>query len=158
VNVYPSMSIGKVPESDHRALLEYVSRLKHDLGKYVRFQSRWLPEDADLQTRREALAADLLHTRRGPDGSVDAIAVWAEFAPGLSGGSEVGGCRFDLRDDPDVEAIFKGMQALGPVIEGLRGAQVDAVLVAEGERAAKSVAEAIRALVDRVRAAGPASG
>ncbi|MEZ4316125.1 MAG: hypothetical protein R3F61_01415 [Myxococcota bacterium] len=159
------MPIEKMPAPALEALLDHTSRLKHDLGKYVRFQGRWLGPDADLDARREALAADLLHTRRGPDGSVDASSVWAEFSGELLGerplrSAEEGSGTFDLRADPDVARIVDGMAVLDAVIAALRSDSLDEAGVIEGERAAEQVASAIRSLVERVRNVGrrPAGG
>ena len=66
---------------------EYLVRLKHDLGKYIAFQVRYLPPGASASERREALAADLLGTRRGPEGVRDAPSVWAEFRATLPKGA-----------------------------------------------------------------------
>ncbi|MCB9674642.1 MAG: hypothetical protein H6737_05955 [Alphaproteobacteria bacterium] len=145
------MPLTKMPAPTLDALLDHTSRLKHDLGKYVRFQGRWLPPDATVEARREALAADLLHTRRGPDGSVDAATVWAEFSGVLTGQVPLAGEPIDLSDDPDVAAILAAMAALGPVIGDLRADRLDAAGLDAGERAADDVAEAVRRLVDRVR-------
>jgi len=75
----------KLDPVDHEALLELVARLKHDLGKYIAFQIRWVDDTAPVSERRRALEADLLETRRGPSGTVDAHAVWLEFRPALYG-------------------------------------------------------------------------
>ena len=56
------------PPEQLRTLAEQLGRLKHDLGKYICFRQRWLPEDAPTDERREALVADLLQTRSGPSG------------------------------------------------------------------------------------------
>jgi hypothetical protein len=146
------MQIAEMPAPDLAALLEQVSRLKHDLGKYVRFQGRWLPPDAGLDARREALATDLLHTRRGPDGSVDALQVWADFAPALEG-----------LEHPELTRVRDGMAALRPVLTALRDAEaagrpVDAGVVEAGERAAETVADAVRRLARAVRQAAADAG
>ena len=67
------------------AFAEHVARLKHDLGKYIAFRQNWLADEADEDALRQALVADLHHTRRGPAGSVDAQTVWREFRPPLLG-------------------------------------------------------------------------
>ena len=146
------MRIAEMPAPDLAALLEHVSRLKHDLGKYVRFQGRWLPPDSGLDARREALATDLLHTRRGPDGSVDALQVWADFAPVLAG-----------IEHPELARIRESMAALEPVVADLRtaegaGALVDVEVVAAGEAAADTVADAVARLAKVVRQAAADAG
>lgn len=60
-------------------LEEAAARARHDLGKYVAFQTRWTGVDAPPEALREALRADLLRTRSGPAGTADAATVWAEL-------------------------------------------------------------------------------
>lgn len=74
------------------SVAEAASRARHDLGKYVCFQVRWLPEDADDDALRGALRDDLLRTRRGPQGEEGAAQVWAGF-------------RAELKDAPGFLAI-----------------------------------------------------
>lgn len=150
--MYPEYRLQDIPPDALDALLEHVTRLKHDLGKYIRFQGRWLGEEASLEDRTQALRADLLETRRGPTGSIDALTVWAEFSGALAGEIPLAGIAVDLRDDPDVGAIFAGMAALEPVIAGLGTGGLAEEAIAEGERQAEAVASAVRALVTRVRA------
>ena len=72
------------------ALLDAAQDARHDLGKYICMNQRWLGEQAPLAERLEALQADLLSTQSGPDGRVDAFALWARLRPPLLGsGSEL---------------------------------------------------------------------
>lgn len=57
-----------------------VARIRHDLGKYVALQQRWLPPGATADERRAAVLADVLETRRSPRSTDDAVAVWAGLA------------------------------------------------------------------------------
>jgi len=133
-------------------LAEHVSRLKHDLGKYVAFQIRWLPPDASLEDRRGALAADLLCTRRGPDGEQDATSLWRAFRAGLVGEQELGpGVRVDLSDDAAVRRIDAAMTEIDAVSALLRAGEADEGAVDRGMDAALRVAEAARDLFTRVR-------
>lgn len=126
------------PQSRAR-LLQHASRLKHDLGKYIALQQRWLPAEASRSDRLDALRSDLLHTRRGPDGSVDAHTVWTEFAPGLE----------ELARDRDVVHMTTSMGVLATVIADLR-ADVSVDLDAAGA-ACTAVSDAVRSLVARLR-------
>ena len=54
-------------------------RVRHDLGKYVSFATRFLAEDAGVEALREALRDDLVHTRRSPDGVENAPMLWARL-------------------------------------------------------------------------------
>lgn len=132
------------------AALEHAARVKHDLGKYVAFQLRWLPPDAPLADRVDALRADLLSTRRGPDGAVDAPTLWAELRAPLVGEVPLpGGAHVNLSNDPAVVAIDAAIAEIRDVVAGLDGA--DVALVEAGTRAALAVAEAARDLHRRLR-------
>lgn len=56
---------------------------RHDLGKYIALQSRWLPEDASTEEIRAALVADLRGTRRSGAIQEDAWQVWERLRPEL---------------------------------------------------------------------------
>jgi hypothetical protein len=139
-------------DPDTRASLgEHVARIKHDLGKYVAFQVRWVAPDADLAARRAALAQDLLATRRGPQGEVDAASLWAEVRRPLVGDEPLpNGARADLRGDPAVVLIDGAMAELQPLLAGLRDGSADEEAVRIGTEAALRVAEACRDLHRRV--------
>lgn len=128
-------------------LREHLVRLKHDLGKYIAFQVRWLPDDATATDRREALAADLLGTRRGPEGVRDAPSVWGEFRPSLVGEVELpGGGRADLSADPHFMAIDADMNAISALLPSLADGTATPAAVDSGIEAALRVAEAVREL------------
>lgn len=124
-----------------KALSEPLARLRHDLGRYVSLQVRWLGDDPDPDALREALAADLLQTRRGPSGAVDALAVWGELRPALA----------ELAGDPDFARIEVGMAGVARAIDGLRAGDLDRDGVRRGAAAAAEVADACRALWARAR-------
>lgn len=134
------------------ALGEHTARLKHDLGKYVSLQARWLPPDASPDERRAALAADLLTTRRGPEGEVDAVALWRELRRPLVGEADLdGGGRADIAADPAVAAIDAAMVVLEGLVPALRAGTAADADVRRGAEAAATVAEACRDLHRRVR-------
>ena len=134
------------------ALSEHVARIKHDLGKYVAFQIRWLGPDAAFEERRDALAADLLATKRGPEGEIDAAALWAHFRPALVGQEALGGdTRADLSGDPSVRAIDEAMATVAEVAAALREGRANEEDVHRGSEAALAVADACRELQRRVR-------
>lgn len=141
------------------ALAALAGRLKHDLGRYVAMQARWLGEEAGAAERRSALRDDLLATRRGPDGSADALQVWAPYAQALLGGAELAaGIVVDLGDDPDVHRIVDGMARVADAIAGLRDDTLDDEGVAHGLAASTAVAEACRDLHRRAREASTPHG
>lgn len=142
-----------VPPAARRVLVAHVARMKHDLGKYVALRQRWLGPDAPLEERLAALVDDLLATRRGPDGTLDALSVWGEFHPGLYGQAPLEeGCVVDLSSDPDVRAIDGAMAELARALPALREGVADEGLVDRACAAAREVAARCRALDRRLRA------
>ncbi len=83
-------------------LLEAAAAAKHDLGKYVAFQARWLPPEASDADWLEALQADVLHTRRCKEGSEDAASLWSRLRRPLAG----------LEGDADLAAVDAAIAAL----------------------------------------------
>lgn len=67
------------------SLAEAADRARHDLGRYVALQVRWVGADGPADALREALDADLRHTRRSPGGDLGVAEVWAACREGLSG-------------------------------------------------------------------------
>jgi hypothetical protein len=117
-------SMTRVPASARPALKERLGDLRHDLGKYMVFQLRWLPpepSDADL---REALDADLNRTRSGGGRVESAPAIWARLRPGLVGLEALGdGSTVDLGADPDLLAIDSAIDAITGILPRLARAQ-----------------------------------
>lgn len=135
-----------------RALADHLSRLRHDLGRYVGLQVAWLGPEPAPEALREALAADLLATRRGPSGTVDAGTVWRELRPGLVGDAPLDhGGTVDLRGDPDLERLDAAMREVVAVAEALRADRADEAALRRGADAARAAAEACRALWTRHR-------
>ncbi len=148
----PPDPLHQLPEDVQRALGDHLSRLRHDLGKYVHLQVRWLGPGASPEALREALAADLLETRRGPAGVVDAVALWHALRPPLIGAAPLeGGAIVDLSGDADVEAITHAMAQIARVIEALRRGSDDPETVDAGIAAARAVTAACRSLWSRIR-------
>ena len=130
------------------AVVEMLRRLKHDLGKYVAMQQRWLGPDPSPAALREALANDLLRTRRGPDGEVDAAQVWQGFRSALTGETPLDdGSHLDLRGDPMFQAIDAAMHVIRSELQWLRTEQSDASRVQRLHEAAMEVAQGCRDLV-----------
>lgn len=128
-------------------LRDQLVRLKHDLGKYIAFQVRFLPPGATAAERRDALAADLLGTRRGPEGVRDATAVWGEFRPTLVGDRELpGGGVADLSTDAVFLAIDADMTAIEALLPALADGTATPAAVDSGIEAALRVADAVREL------------
>lgn len=56
--------------------LELTARAKHDLGKYIAFESRWLPDDCSDNELLMALQSDILRTASSPSGVKSAFDIW----------------------------------------------------------------------------------
>lgn len=134
------------------ALADHAARLKHDLGKYVAMQQRWLGPEPATDALREALTSDLLSTRRGPDGTLSAVEVWAEFRGALHGEAPLGdGSVVDLSDAPEVQRIDAGMAVVTEVVAALQSeGGLDEAGVQRGHQAASEVAEGCRDLARRL--------
>lgn len=98
----------------------------------------------------EALRADLLATRRGPDSTVDALSVWAGFRRALVG-EELLEEQFavDWSEHPAFLELDRAVRMLRPFVNRLRGE--DTLDLHAARAAALEVAEACRALLDATR-------
>jgi hypothetical protein len=67
-----------VSPDERDALLDVLSDLRHDLGKYLRLPLAMLPADAAADEVREAARTALIRTRRGPRGVSTAAEIWSE--------------------------------------------------------------------------------
>jgi hypothetical protein len=106
-------------------LSDTLADVRHDLGKYITFEVRFIGLDADTAALRQALKADLLQTDKRGDRVEAAWSVWARLRPG------------ELGDDADVNAIDAALTAL-------RALNLD-VLDREGLLAAAATAKDIQA-------------
>jgi hypothetical protein len=122
------------------SLVDHAARVKHDLGRYVAFQVRGLPPDAPLELRRDALAADLLATRKGPQGSEDAAELWARLRAGFG----------DRVDHPAIAVLDARMADVAAAITALRAGNADAAAVDAGITAALAVAAACKNLTQQL--------
>lgn len=111
-------------------------RAKHDLGKYVAFEARWLPPEASDAELLEALRADLLQTRRGPDGSEGAAAIWARLRPTLPDCAEVQAVDAHVIEITENESALRRGE--------IQRAQLDALAAAARDIAAQLAALARR--------------
>jgi hypothetical protein len=119
------------------------TQAKHDLGKYIAFQSRWLPDNATLQDWHQALQADLLQTRKGPKGTEGAVAIWADLQSGFSA----------LGDDPDIQSVQAAMDRIQAQIADLKAGAMKSEALQALAQDAKQVASHLSALHKRLREA-----
>ena len=121
--------------------LEWATRAKHDLGKYIAFQSRWLPPDASAEEWLGALESDLLHTRKGPNGSEGAVELWRSLR-----GEQVG-----LESDPDFRKVELAMERIAEQLEGLRTGALTIPQMMSLAEETKTVASHLSKLHKRLR-------
>lgn len=148
----PADPLSELPSGAREPLRDHLSRLRHDLGKYVSLQVRWLGEGADPGALRQALAADLLETRRGPQEVTDAPTLWAQLRPALAGEAPLeGGVIVDLSADADFRRLDEAMVRIAEVVRDLRSGVDGPQTVAAGIEAAQIVSGACRALWSRLQ-------
>jgi len=138
--------------AQREAIAAHARRLKHDLGKYIAFRTRWLAGDAPHEEREQALRADLLATRRGPSGVSDAQDVWRGSRAVFFGEAPlVRDVRVSLAELPELRRVDQAMSALSVVIEALRAGPCDAAVVSQGILGAREVSDGCHALEQRLR-------
>lgn len=113
---------------------------RHDLGKYVSLNLRFLAPDADRAAQREALLADLTQTRRGPGGGVEsAPEVWAACRGGLPAAA------------PEVLQVDAAMKHIQSSLPALMADRLDDDALAALAQAARGVTAALTALTRRLK-------
>jgi hypothetical protein len=139
----------------HPELVEWALRLRHDLGKYISMQQRWLAPDATISERKDALLADILETRRSSEGVVDAFQIWSEFWALFSGASSLSdGTVLDLSEDRDLQQVASNLEVLAGVMQALSAERIEPQLVEEGEEAARAISGACRSFSRRIQGHG----
>jgi hypothetical protein len=113
---------------------------RHDLGKYVSLNLRFLAPDADRAAQREALLADLTQTRRGPGGGVEsAPEVWAACRGGLPAAA------------PEVLQVDAAMKHIQSSLPALMADSLDDDALTALAQAARGVTAALTALTRRLK-------
>jgi hypothetical protein len=110
------------------------TRIRHDIGKYVTLQQRFLPADPTVEDLREALVADLGSTHRGPAGTRSIGEVWADLAEE----------RAELAQEPAFDVLDARIAALVAALPDLATATAEEVARVAG--LARDAADACRAL------------
>lgn len=126
------MRLSDIPAGDLPDLIEDLGDLRHDLGKYITLEVRFLGPDPGTEALRAALRADLHQTAKRGDEVRSAWEVWASLRPAA------------LDGDVDLLRIEASLQALRDVdLSGDRSALEQAADLA------RDVAEATRSLYRR---------
>ena len=113
---------------------------RHDLGKYVSLNLRFLAPDADRAALREALLADLTQTHRGPNGAPEsAPEVWAACRGGLPAAA------------PETEEVDKAIHLIQSQLPGLMNDSLDDDALQALAQAARGVTTALTALTRRLK-------
>ena len=129
------MRLEDVPLAALPDLIEDLSDLRHDLGKYILFEVRFLGPTTDTEALRSALLADIEQTHKRGDDVSAAWEVWQRLRPDM------------LAGDEDVERIETSLEALRQL--DLSGPMA---VLQEASRLAGEVANATRALHRRALA------
>ena len=131
---------------EQQELLEHVERLRHDLGKYIAFQLRWLRPEPSTEELRQALVADLAQTRRSATRVESGPQIWRRLRPTLVSEEPLpSGGHADLTGDPDLRAVDEAMVTIGELLPQLEQAGPRQL------RAAAAAASAVAAALSRLR-------
>jgi hypothetical protein len=121
------------------ALLDAAQDARHDLGKYICMNQRWLGEQSPLPERMEALQADLLRTQSGPKGDQDAFSLWSRLRPPLEGvGSEL-------------EEVDSALARLALHRDAIETGTLNEATLAACTADCKSIADALKRLTRRLQ-------
>lgn len=143
-------TLEQVPAASLPALREHLDALRHDLGKYMVFQLRWLPGAPSDHELRCALEADLVRTRSAGETVESAPRLWARLRPPLVGERPlVDGSLVQLDQDPDIVAIDRCLAAIQQLLPRL--SEAPRAALEEGQRLAMEASGATRRLWKRAR-------
>lgn len=120
-------------------LLDAAEDARHDLGKYICMNQRWLGDDASPAQRLEAVQADLLRTQSGPGGDVDAFTLWARLSPPLEGAGQ------------EVARVEANMLLLSSLAPGIRSGVLSAAELETVGQACRDIQDALKTLTRRLR-------
>jgi hypothetical protein len=126
---------------DGMSLLDAAKAAHHDLGKYVRFEQRWLPEGCSDAELLDALRADVLETRRGRTGVESAPQLWARLRPALQ----------DLADRAEMQQVDAATAVLAAGLGELEPPGPGRARLLELSQACAQVASALSALVTSIK-------
>ena len=129
------MRVEALPPAALAPLVELLADIRHDLGKYICLEQRFLSSDASLDQRRAALIADVGQTRRSGETVETAMDLLARLRPA------------QLDGDEDVDFIDAEMGLLSLLWQATDPAGVERALAA-----VQAIARATRSLHGRALA------
>ncbi len=129
------MRLEDVPAEALDELIEDLSDLRHDLGKYITFEVRFLGAEPETEALRAALRADILRTHQRGEEHSAAWQVWERLRPVMLEGDA------DFRRIEECLATLRSLDLAGPRAELEQAAAL-----------AGAVAEATRSLFRRAAA------
>ena len=97
------MTLEQLDHSEWTQIEPIIRAIRHDLGKYICFEQRFIMSVDDPDELRRALFSDLFRTRRMGEDAEDCGQVWQRIRPA------------ELDKDPDIEVID---QAIGDILSG----------------------------------------
>ncbi len=129
-------------------MLQLLAALKHDLGKYVAFQLRCLPDDASLNELEEALRADVLQTRRSAQQTENALDVWQRLRAQIVALDP----KHELTSCQEFVALDGAAMNLAQVISAAKNGKLNMEQAQQGRQAALEVSAKVRVFVRVARA------
>lgn len=114
---------------------------RHDLGRAIALNLRWLPAAASDAELLDALRDDLLRTRTSRAGVEDAPTLWARLRPALA----------ELGSDPDLQSVDSAMLTIADLAEKLRAGAASRAELDTARVAAIRVSDALASLAKRLK-------
>jgi hypothetical protein len=130
-------------------MMEVLAALNHDLGKYVAFQLRCLPEDAPLGELEEALRADVMQTRCSAQQTENALEVWQRLRVQIVGLEQDES--HHLTSLQEFAALDAAAMGLAEVITVAKNGKLTLQQAQQGRDVALEVSAKVRAFVRAAR-------
>ncbi len=123
------------------SLLDAAKAAHHDLGKYVRFEQRWLPEGASDAELLASLQADVLQTRRSRSEVESAPQLWRRLRPALS----------ELAERDEVQVVDRSVEALEAQLPALERGSLSRPQLDQISQACGAISSALSQLVTSLK-------
>ncbi|MFT4979977.1 MAG: hypothetical protein ACI8S6_005889 [Myxococcota bacterium] len=120
-------------------LCEDLADLRHDLGKYITFEVRFVGLDAPTEELRAAVQADVLQTDKRGGKAEPAWSVWARLRPPLPD---------DDADIATIDAAIKNMSSLSLASADRDGLLAAAALAVSVQASCKRLSQRCAATLD----------